>query len=109
MATRATDQQVQNFVDTRFRPRAEAIRALYLACKDDKGAIDDVYLALTDTPTWIDSRSDAPPHLLAPSDALAINTFITGFISLVEGGLQADRDNAAAQYPKVVQSCVRAP
>lgn len=67
MATAATDVQVQNYSDSRVRPRAEEIRALYLACKDDKAAIDDVYTALTEqSPTWSDNRTDGPPHLLTP-------------------------------------------
>lgn len=104
----ATDQQVQNFVDQRIRPRAEQIRALYLACKDDKAHIDDIYAALTQpTPTWTDNRTDGPPHLLTPSDVLAINTFLTGLIALVESGNSGDMTAAGAQYPVVLKATVR--
>ncbi len=104
---RATDQQVQQFVNDRVRQRCEQIRALYLACKDDKAAIDDVYQALSVSPTWGDVRTDAPAHLMTPGDVLAWNAFITGFIALVEGGNVADMQAAAAQYPKVLQGCIR--
>lgn len=104
----ATDAQVQNYVNQRVRVRAEQIRALYLACKDDKAAIDDIYAALTQaTPTWTDDRPDGPPHLLTPSDVLAWNTFVSGFIALVEGGQAEDMTAAAAQYPVVLDACVR--
>ncbi len=89
--TTATDQQVQNYVDQNVRPRSEQIYALYLACKSDKALIDDVYAALTQQkPTWADSRTDSPPHLLTPNDVLAWNGFISAFISLVEGSEAGD-------------------
>lgn len=95
----ATDAQVQQFANERVRVRAEQIRALYLACKDDKAAIDDVYAALTQAnPTWADERTDAPPHLLTGDDVLAWNAFITAFVALVEG---------SADYPRVLAACVR--
>ena len=95
----ATDAQVQRFVNERVRVRSEQIRALYLACKDDKGAIDDVYAALTQqSPTWTDNRTDGPPHLLVANDVLAWNAFISSFISFVEGD---------GGYAKVLQACVR--
>lgn len=95
---RATDQQVQVFVDARIRIRAEQCRALLNALLDDKGAIDDVYVACNESPTWTDDRTDGPPHLLAPSDVLSYNAFITALISNI-------RD--AADYPAVVKACVR--
>lgn len=94
----ATDQQVQQYVNERIRPRAEQCRALLNALLDDKAAIDDVYAA-TDpaTSTWIDQRSDGPPHLLAPADVRSYNAFITALIPNI-------RD--AADYPAVVKACV---
>lgn len=94
----ASNAQVQAFVDQRVRPRCEAIRNLYLACKDDKAVIDDVYANLTDSPTWTDGRTDNPPHLLVPNDVLAWNAFITEFIAFVEGD---------GNYAAVVDACVR--
>ncbi len=99
--TAATNAQVQSYSDQRVRPRCEQIRALYLACKDDKAAIDDVYTALTEqSPTWKDNRSDSPPHLLAPADVLAWNAFITAFVGLIEG-------TEAGDYATVLKACVR--
>lgn len=94
----ASNEQVQAYTDQRVRPRCEQIRALYLACKDDKSAIDDVYANLTDSPDWTDTRTDNPPHLMVPNDVLAWNAFISGFVSFVEGD---------ANYAKVAQGCVR--
>jgi hypothetical protein len=95
----ATDQQVQNYADQRVRPWSEQLRAAYLAAKDHKAAIDDVYAALTqESPTWDDSRTDGPPHLMAGNDVLAWNAFVSAFIDFVEGD---------ANYAKVLQACVR--
>lgn len=94
----ATDQQVQQFVDNRVRPRCEQIRALLLSCEDDKAEIQDIYDALNaETPTWSDTRTDAP-HSLVPSDVLAWNTFVTNLIT----AFRAD-----AQLPIIEKSCVR--
>jgi len=96
----ASDQQVQQFVDQRLRPRSEAARALLLSIEDDIAAIDDVYAALTaPAPTWSDDRTDGPPHLLTASDVLAINTFINDVRTAI-------RNNA--QLPIVLKACVRA-
>lgn len=105
----ATNEQVQQYVNERVRPRSEEIRALYLRCKDDKAVIDDVYANLTDNPDWEDTRSDAPPHLLTPSDVLAWNAFITGFIHYVEGTFPdiATANSGDDQYPVIQDACVR--
>lgn len=105
----ATDQQVQRFVSERFRPRAEQARALYLACKDDKAAIDDVYAAVAqETPTWSDDRPDGPPHLLTPSDVLAYNTFLDMLIAFIEGTLtDGNKNTGAAQWPVMQDACVQ--
>ncbi len=96
----ATNQQVQNYVDQRVRPHAENVRALALALDDDISAIDDVYAALNvQSPTWADSRTDAPPHLLAPSDVLAFNVFMHDIRDAIKNH---------AQYPIVLKACVRA-
>jgi hypothetical protein len=99
---RATDEQVQQYVDERVRPRAEALRKLLAQLKDDKAAIDDVYAHVSganDTPsTWDDNRTDAPPHLLTKDDVLAYNSFITALIPHIED---------ASYWPVVLKSCVR--
>lgn len=106
---KATDEQVQRFVNERLRPWAERVRALYLEAKDHKAAIDDVYVAMTENPTWSDNRTDGPPHLMAVSDVLAMNTALTAFIAVVEGGDPGVMDDFAAQYPVVLDACVRPP
>jgi hypothetical protein len=95
----ASDAQVQQFVNERVRPWSEQCRALYLAAKDHKAAIDDTYAALAQpSPTWSDDRSDAPPHLMTPADVLAWNAFVTAFVAFVEGD---------ANYAKIQQACVQ--
>lgn len=95
----ATDQQVQQFVNERVRPRAEQIRALVAAMQDDKSVIDDIYQALNvESPTWTDQRTDGPPHLLTPADVLGYNSFITFAIPNL---------NTAADYPTIEKACVR--
>jgi hypothetical protein len=110
----ATDQQVQQFVDERIRPHCEAARALLLAVEDDNAAIGDVYAALNvQDPTWEDGRTDGPPHLLAASDVLAINTFNVRLAQVLRGDLTQDADkiaavnDIAAQLPVVLSACVR--
>lgn len=94
----ASDTQIQQFVNDRVRPRAEQVRALLLAMEDDRAAFDDIYAALTDKPTWTDTRSDGPPHMLTADDVLAWNTFLFNAIS----AMRAD-----AQLPIVLKACVR--
>lgn len=95
----ATDAQVQNFVNTRVRPRCELIRQLVLSLQDDKANISDVYSACAQqSPTWVDNRTDGPPHLLTTSDVLAYNTYITDLITALTGD---------AQYPVILNACVR--
>lgn len=107
----ATNLQVQNYVDQRVRPFSEQMRNLYLAAKDHKALIEDIYAALIqETPTWTDSRSDGPPHLLTGSDILSWNTFISMFIKFIEGTLDNTNKNAGGdQYPIVNKACVRQP
>jgi hypothetical protein len=96
----ATNEQVQAYVNERVRPWSESIRAAYLQAKDHKAAIDDVYANLTNSPTWDDSNSSNPPHLLTPDDVLAWNAFVTAFIGFVEGD---------SNYAKILDACVRPP
>jgi hypothetical protein len=106
----ATDEQVQQYVNTRVRPRSEQIRALYNACKDDKAAGGDIYEALIQpNPTWEDEHDGNPPHYLTPNDVLAWNTFISGLITFVEGKFPTveDANYPSGQYPIVEDACVR--
>jgi hypothetical protein len=98
MAVPATNAQIQVFVDQRMRPRCEQVRALLLAMQDDKLAIDDVYAALSGSPTWVDSRTDGVPHLLVGGDVLAFNSFLDALIAAITGN---------AQYPVVRSACVQ--
>lgn len=84
--TNATDVQVQAFVNNRVRQHSQAIIALYVALQDDLACIGDIYAAVNQqTPTWVDNRTDGPPHLLTPSDVLAYNTFITDLVAAMSG------------------------
>lgn len=106
----ATDQQVQTFVNERIRPMAELFRALVLRAADDKSAIADVYEACLpqNNPTWEDSRTDGPPHLLTPNDVLVYNSVITLLAKFVDGsGTSDDVDEFAAVWPIFQQACVR--
>lgn len=103
----ATDLQVQTYVNERVRPRAEQIRALILAMRDDRAAFADIFEALTQsTPTWTDDR-DTVPHRLLGTDVLAWNTFLFGVLACVDGGSASDMQQAAPQLPVVLSACVR--
>lgn len=60
----ATDAQVQDYVDTRDRPRCEMLRGLRELYLNDKAALDPVYANLTAAnPTWTDDRTDVPQNV----------------------------------------------
>ncbi len=95
----ATDTQVQTYVNSRVRPHAELARQLALAFDDDLAVIDDVYANLTaGSPTWVDNRTDGPPHLLTPSDVLAFNSFMHDIRDAIKNN---------AQYAIVLKATVR--
>lgn len=102
----ATNIQMQSFCDQRLRIRAEQIRALYLACKDDKLSLDDVYARSVGINRWEDNRTDGPPHILEsgnganPDDIGNYNEFITDFIEFIE----LTKKNS---YAVLIKSCVR--
>ena len=107
--TTATDAQVQNYSDSVIRPLCEQIRALQIVCTNVKATIGDVYDNLTNSPTWTDGNSSNPPHLMQPSDVLAVNTVIDGILSIFGGdGNTTTMSNAVGQYPIVLKGCVRA-
>lgn len=98
---RATDQQVQIFVDERIRRRCEQVIKLLVALKDDKALIDDIYDHVSEAQepaTWVDNRTDGPPHLFTSADVLGVNTFYDEIISAIENSLQ---------LPIVRKACVR--
>jgi len=105
----ATNQQVQTFVNERFRPFAEAARALYLQAKDNRAAIDDVYSACAQqTPTWTDVRNDGPPHLLVPQDVLSWNAFMANIIMAIEGTADGNTlSQISGNWATVQKACVR--
>lgn len=95
----ANDQQVQQFVDQRIRPICEMIRSLELATADTLAEIDDVYNALNvGSPTWSDARNDGPPHLMLPSDVLAMNSMLHDLLTAIQGN---------GQYAIMRKGCVR--
>lgn len=111
----ATNIQMQQFADTRVRPRAEQIRALRAACLDDRAAIDDVYARAAGSNAWADARLDGPPHLLKagnssnPDDMLVFNSFCDLFEKFLAGTFasQAEANGAAAQWAVLQDACVR--
>jgi hypothetical protein len=105
----ATNQQVQTYVDTRIRPRAEQFRALAQACAGDKIAIEDIYAhAVQPTPTWTDNRTDGPPHLLTVQDALVYNSIISIFAKVIAGTATSQEiTDFAANWPVFQRACVR--
>jgi hypothetical protein len=95
----ATDIQVQSFVDQRLRPRCEQIRALQAAMLDDLANIGDIYQAVTQpNPTWVDNRTDGPPHLMVPNDVIDLNQFLNDISNAIKNH---------AQWPVVQNCCVR--
>lgn len=104
----ATNLQVQQYVNERIRPRAEQLRALYLALKDDVAAIGEVYANVSGASTWIDDRSDGPPKLLTPNDVLSYNTFAQRMISFIEGSITNENKlEGSQQWATVQAACVR--
>lgn len=77
---------MQHYADERIRVRAEQFRALINACRDDKAAIEEVYARANGGAAWNDNRSDGPAHLLASSDVLVFNAFISDFLTQVDSG-----------------------
>lgn len=98
----ANNDQVQNWSDTRTRPRAEQARAYIASLDGDTGpAFDDVYANLTNSPTWDDERVELPsppPNELTPSDLLAIHTFNVDV---------RDFAKAHAGWPIIQKACVQ--
>ena len=94
----ASDQQIQNWVDQRVRPRCETTVALVAAYDEDRAEVDDIYQTLNDNPTWTDNRTDGVPHLAIPSDILAENAFEEDVRTFMK---------AHASWPVIERLCVR--
>lgn len=94
----ANDAQMQQYANERVRVRAEQLRAVLLAMKDDKAAIDDIYDRAANGAAWNDSRTDGPPSLLSSSDMLTYNSYITALIPNIED---------AANWAVILSACVR--
>lgn len=105
----ATNQQVQEFADSRVRTRAEAIRSLVAALRDDKASIDDVYAAcVQQSPTWVDTRPDGPPRLLTAQDILNYNAAISLLLSVIDGtAVTADVVSLHSNINTLLGACVR--
>ncbi len=113
----ATDEQVQVYVNTRFRTYAEKVRSAYILAKDHKLAIDDVYDACEppESATWTDERDDGPPHLLTAQDVLSFNAWISNFADIIDDNLVNDAAKIAAvnslraNWATMMKACVQAP
>lgn len=106
---------MQQFANERVRPFAEQFRAVLVAARDHKSAIDDIYARATGSSRWDDARDDGPPHLLQsgnsanPDDMLNFNAFISALCDIIDG-VGTDATNAAtlrANWAVLVDACVR--
>src|SRR5438309_1645371 len=104
----ANDSQVQAYCDQRIRPRAEQLRALVNAMRDDKAAIDAVYDRAANGAAWNDARTDGPPKLLGSQDVLVYNAFATLLLSCIDGtAVTGDVANLHANLAVFQAACVR--
>lgn len=111
----ATNAQMQVFADQRVRPFAEQFRAVLVAARDHRSAMDDIYARAVGTDRWTDARTDGPPHLLksgnsaSPDDMLNFNTALDSLLSIIDG-VGSDADHGAAlrsTWGVLVDACVR--
>ena len=104
----ATDQQMQMFANERVRVRAEQMRALYNALKDDKLAIEDIYERAVGVDPWSDARTDGPPTLLNQQDMLVYNAVISHLAKCIEGTASlSEIADLAANWAVFQAACVR--
>lgn len=95
----ATDQQVQQMADARFRVLAERVRDLQEDIDDFIAVLGDVYENLTqETPTFEDSRTDVPVQA-TPANLLATNALIQDVNTAIKNN---------ANYGTARSLCVRA-
>ena len=120
----ATNVQMQTFANERVRPFAEQFRAVLVAARDHKSAIDSVYERATKNPpvlgVWNDGRTDGPPKLLKsgysaqntpsnPDDMTNFNSFVSAMLDILDG-VGTDSTNAAtlrSAWPVLIDACVR--
>lgn len=104
----ANDAQMQQFCNERIRVRAEQLRALVAAFRDDKAAIDAVYDRAANGAAWTDNRTDGPPKLLASQDVLVFNAFASLFLECIDGTASAqDVSDLHANLAVFQAACVR--
>lgn len=104
----ANDQQMQQFANERIRVRAEQVRALINAFRDDKAAMDAVYERAATGAAWTDARTDGPPKLLASQDVLVFNAFASLFLGCIDGtATTQDVQNLNANLAVFQAACVR--
>lgn len=104
----AIDKQVQVYSDTRIRVRAEQLRAVVSALRDDKAALDSVYERAAGSNPWNDGRTDGPPKLLASQDVLVYNSVISLLLKCVDGTATVqDVTDLHANWPVFQSACVR--
>jgi hypothetical protein len=107
----ATNQQVQNFSDQKVRPLCEQfvsfVQNLQMALSQ-MGDINANLTATNPTTTWLDVRTDAPPHLAQPGDLLAVAAASAAFGRVLAGtGTAQDSVTIATAIPIIQSLCVR--
>ncbi len=104
----ANDAQMQAYSDQRIRVRAEQLRSLVNAMRDDKSAIDAVYDRAANGAAWTDSRTDGPPKLLGSQDILVYNAFASLFLACIDGtAVTGDVANLHSNLAVFQAACVR--
>lgn len=104
----ANDTQMQAYCDQRIRPRAEQVRALVNALRDDKAAIDAVYDRAANGAAWNDARADGPPKLMASQDVLTFNAFASLLLACIDGtAVTGDVQQLHANLAPFMAACVR--
>lgn len=104
----ATNQQMQAFSDQRLRVRAELVRAIVNALRDDQASISDVFARASGANPWNDARVDGPPKLLASQDVLTFDAFSKLFLKCIDGtATLADVANLHSNYLIFLSACVR--
>lgn len=99
---------MQKYADERIRPRAEQLRALVNALRDDKAAIEDVYARAVGASPWNDARTDGPPTLLNQQDMLTYNAVITILLKCVDGEATLQEiSDLSSNWPVFQGACVR--
>lgn len=81
----ATNDQVQQFVTTQYRPFCEKLVQLKVFVDQLIASSGDVYSNLTGTPDWTDGITGNPAKLLTPADVLAINALAHNLQTAIEG------------------------